>query len=47
VTSHGRSQGREVDEEVPIDDKLVSSRKPDDIPAFIREMTAVFAKTHR
>ena len=34
-----------VDEEVVIDDTLVSSRKPDDIPAFIREMTAVFAKT--
>ena len=43
-----RNAGAEwVDEEVVIDDKLVSSRKPDDIPAFIREMTAVFATTHR
>ena len=32
---------------VRFDDKLVSSRRPDDIPAFIREMTAVFAKTRR
>lgn len=31
-----------VDREVVVDDRLVSSRKPDDIPAFNREMLRVF-----
>jgi len=33
-----------VDEEVVVDHNLVTSRKPDDIPAFNREMTALFAR---
>jgi len=32
-----------VDAEVQVDDRLVSSRKPDDLPAFIREMIDLFA----
>ena len=32
-----------VDEEVVVDGKLVTSRKPDDLPAFCREMTRLFA----
>src|SRR5262245_29048024 len=32
-----------VDQEVVVDDALVSSRKPDDIPAFNREMLHIFA----
>ncbi len=36
-----------VDEEVVVDGKLVTSRKPDDIPAFNREITRLFsAATH-
>lgn len=31
-----------VDEEVVVDEDLVSSRKPQDIPAFNREMIALF-----
>jgi protease I len=38
---------RWVDEEVVVDGTLVSSRKPDDIPAFNREMLKLFAKTRR
>jgi protease I len=34
-----------VDEEVCVDANLVSSRKPEDIPAFNREMLALFAKS--
>jgi quinol monooxygenase YgiN len=34
-----------VDQEACVDGNLVSSRKPDDIPAFNREMLALFAKT--
>ena len=34
-----------VDNEVVVDGKLVSSRKPDDIPAFNREMLRVFEST--
>jgi protease I len=34
-----------VDEEVVVDGNLVSSRKPDDLPAFNREMIKLFAKT--
>jgi protease I len=33
-----------VDAEVVVDKNLVSSRKPDDIPAFIRESLAMLAK---
>jgi protease I len=33
-----------VDAEVVVDKNLVSSRKPDDIPAFIREALAMLAK---
>ena len=33
-----------VDEEVVVDGALVTSRKPDDLPAFNREMLALFAK---
>jgi protease I len=32
-----------VDEEVRVDGRLVSSRKPDDLPAFCREIVQVFA----
>jgi len=32
-----------VDEEVHVDGELVSSRKPDDLPAFCREIVQVFA----
>jgi protease I len=32
-----------VDEEVVVDGNLVTSRKPDDIPAFNREMTRLFS----
>jgi protease I len=39
-----RNAGAEwVDEEVVVDGNLVTSRKPDDIPAFNREMLALFA----
>src|SRR5262249_4129064 len=33
-----------VDQEVVVDNNLVSSRKPDDIPAFNREMIALFSR---
>ncbi len=36
-----------VDEAVVRDGKLVTSRKPDDIPAFNREMTALFTEARR
>jgi protease I len=35
---------RWLDEEVVVDGRLVTSRKPDDIPAFSREMIAAFSK---
>ncbi len=38
---------RWVDEEVVVDRNFVSSRKPDDIPAFNREMLRVFADSRR
>jgi protease I len=39
-----RNAGAEwVDEEVVVDDKLVSSRKPDDLPAFNEAMLELFA----
>lgn len=37
------SGARWVDEEVVVDGTLVSSRKPDDLPAFIREMIKLFS----
>lgn len=38
-----RNAGAEwIDEEVVVDGNLVSSRKPDDLPAFSREMVALF-----
>jgi len=41
-----RNAGAEwIDKEVVVDDNMVSSRKPDDIPAFNREMLALFGKT--
>jgi protease I len=40
-----RNAGAEwVDEEVVVDENLVTSRKPDDIPAFNRELLKLFAK---
>lgn len=33
-----------VDEEVVVDGNLVTSRKPDDLPAFNREMTKLFSQ---
>ncbi len=36
-----------VDREVVVDNGLVTSRKPDDIPAFNREMIAAFAEARR
>jgi protease I len=35
-----------LDQEVVVDDGLVTSRKPDDIPAFNREMLKLFAEAH-
>jgi protease I len=35
-----------VDEEVVVDGQLVTSRKPDDLPAFNREITRLFGKAH-
>jgi len=37
---------RWVDEEVVVDGNLVSSRKPDDLPAFNREMIKLFGQAH-
>jgi protease I len=38
-----RNAGAEwVDEEVVVDGNLVTSRKPDDLPAFVSELTALF-----
>ena len=36
--------GEWVDQEVVVDDNWVTSRKPDDIPAFNREMLTVFSR---
>jgi protease I len=36
-----------MDQEVVVDGKLVSSRKPDDIPAFNREMLKLFSQGKR
>ena len=43
-----RNAGAEyLDEQVVVDGNLVSSRKPDDIPAFNREMIELFARARR
>ena len=43
-----RNAGAEwMDQEVVVDGNLVSSRKPDDIPAFNREMTVLFSKARQ
>ena len=43
-----RNAGAEwVDQEAVVDGNLVSSRKPDDIPAFNREMISLFSRTNR
>jgi protease I len=40
-----RNAGAEwVDQEVVVDDNLVTSRKPEDIPAFNREMLELFGR---
>jgi len=36
--------GNWVDAEVAVDENLVTSRKPDDLPAFNREMIALFSR---
>jgi protease I len=36
-----------VDEEVVVDDNLVTSRKPDDLPAFNRELLKLFGRSTR
>jgi protease I len=42
-----RNAGAEwMDQEVVVDNNLVSSRKPDDIPAFNREMLKLFSRAH-
>jgi len=43
-----RNAGAEwVDQEAVVDGNLVSSRKPDDIPAFNREMISLFSRASR
>ena len=39
--------GHWTDEEVVVDGNLVTSRKPDDLPAFNREMLKLFGKSRR
>ena len=42
-----RNAGAEwVDQQVLVDGNLVTSRKPDDIPAFNREVIALFSRAH-
>jgi protease I len=38
--------GKWVDQEVAVDNGVITSRKPDDIPAFNRKMIEEFAKAH-
>jgi len=45
-TDIANAGGHWVDEEVVVDDNLVTSRKPDDIPAFNREVLKMFAHAH-
>jgi protease I len=40
------SGGEWVDQEVVVDGNLVTSRKPDDLPAFNREIITLFSKVH-
>jgi protease I len=48
VSTDLRNAGADwVDEEVVVDNGLVTSRKPDDIPAFNRKMIEVFAEGRR
>jgi protease I len=43
-----RNAGAEwIDEEVVVDGNLVTSRKPDDIPAFNREMIRIFSQARQ
>lgn len=42
-TDIGNAGGNWVDQEAVVDGKLVTSRKPDDIPAFNREVVKLFA----
>ena len=35
-----------VDQDVVVDQNMVTSRKPDDLPAFNREMTKLFELAH-
>jgi protease I len=44
-TDLGNAGALWVDEEVVVDGNLVSSRKPDDIPAFNREVLALFGRS--
>ena len=37
--------GKWVDQEVAVDDALISSRNPDDLPAFCSKLVEVFAQT--
>ena len=42
-----RNAGAVVDQEVVVDRNLVSSRKPDDIPAFNRAMVELFGRARQ
>jgi len=43
-----RNAGAEwMDEEAVVDGNLVSARKPDDIPAFNREVSKLFSRAQR
>jgi protease I len=43
-TDVGNAGGNWVDREVVVDDNIVSSRKPDDLPAFCRTLVEEFAR---
>ena len=43
-TDLGNAGAQWVDQEVVVDKNVVTSRKPDDIPAFNREMINLFAQ---
>jgi protease I len=48
LKTHLRNAGAEwVDEEVVVDGKLVTSRRPDDLPAFNRATIELFAENRR
>jgi protease I len=44
-TDIGNAGGNWVDREVVVDGNLISSRKPDDLPAFCRTLVQEFART--